>query len=324
MKKIGFLVGAAGISMLASQAMAVFVPPVGDIKFKLTDAANVYDPETLTARPRTPLGGPGIQEGDVDFTAFRLTSFTVGDSDEDQSIPGTLTGIVTFLEIDQLDSPVPGVVRAYIGDDESRPHTLAGEFDAVDGRFEDPLTGAPTIGRFYLYDNPVAGAGDFSILGGRPGDVVFGASDTLTNFTSGTLLATGSIVADTGDVPGQVEGTILDLLVASALPGVAATGSIGAHELLLDGGLWFDLGILDQNRASFQIIQVGYNGVGDPTVYPGHGDPNVFAGGWQLASEDPLQFRVSNPGIPEPITAGSMGLAVLALGGFATRRRVKA
>src|SRR5690349_17673615 len=143
MKKLGFLVGAAGISMLASQAMAVFTPPVGDVKFKLTDAANVYDPNTLAPRGRTPLGGSGIQQGDVDFTAFRLTSYTVSGYSTPKVIPGTLTGVVTFLEIDSL-TPLPGVLIAGIGDDQSRPHTTAGI---------DPLTGRQTIGRFFLFDN---------------------------------------------------------------------------------------------------------------------------------------------------------------------------
>ena len=111
-------------------------------------------------------------------------------------------------------------------------------------------------------------------------------------------------------------GGIADKIVA------AARATVG-H---IRGGLWFNQGILANSRASFQINQIGYDGTVtdfDDFTSP-QGDRNVFEGGWQLSSEDPLQFRVVQPGVPEPITAGLSFLAIGALGSYVTARRRKA
>jgi len=346
----GTLATATVISLMAANASAVFTPPEGTIKFKLTDAANMYTDGDNPA-PRAELFPDGMDDtffentyeailngqliGSRDFTAFEITSYRV-DADPLQSLPEdtSLTGIATFLEIEMLEATAPMIgnrnISLALGDDESRPHQLAGEFDVVDNRFEDPVSGNATLGRFFLFDNSDAEAGQFDQtnsvandgIGGTPSDVLFSSGlgtvdcggfecDILDNFTGGTLVATGSFisVAESGGIP-----YIVNQLTASDDQGISFTGIVFDTNVIMDGGVWFDNEVIEY--ATFQINQFGFD---DSGFDPLEGDQVVFDGGWQISSEDPITFEAHSP-IPEPVTSG---LTLLALGGLSSylRRR---
>jgi len=325
----------AGMLLTAVEAKAVFNPPQGNLKFKLTDASNVYrqldgDPE-LDAVPRGNLqNNAGVpQIGDEDFTAFRITSFTIGDSEDDQNLPPgeKLVGVVTFLQIGNTDGPEPfggnTIFNAgIIGSD--RPYQ-----PGPDG----------TVGRFFLFSTTDAAGGDFDFAGAdtvNQVDFSTGLADNLVTdgvesytidhldgFTRGagayTLVLTGGIEPDAdGDIDNDftTSGT-------EGHPEQAFFGSIATHDIEIDGGTWFRQGIIQNNIANFQINQVAYSDL--PSGH-GHdrGDIGVFNGGWQISSEDPIQITVIPPDrgvIPEPVTAGLGGLAMGALALYGTRRR---
>ena len=357
---------AAGIGgFMSTDASAVFNPGPGIVKFKLTDGANLYSSGD-TPDPRSDAfpatfdfgGGPvpltdtlfGVTEGAGlyeaalntalvgarDFTAFEITSFRVGDNGNFQMLPVNLTGIATFLEVEAVTTQVGLIsgrqITLALGDDESRPHQLAGVFDPGDGRYEDPLTGNPTVGRIFLFENDDPNAGDFAQtnstandgIGGTPSDVLFSSGlgtvdcggfecDALDNFTGGTLVATGSFV---GIDHSTLGGIIVDMLSNSDDAGVSWTGLIPDTDIVIDGGVWFDMGVLD--RATFQVNQFGFD---DSGTNPIEGDDNVFAGGWQISSEDPITYEARNP-IPEPVTSGLTLLALGGLSGYLRRRRM--
>lgn len=326
MRTKSFMLGALGAVLVCSQAMAVFIPPSGDIKFKLTDGSNVYS--SITGDTGSPDARQQITvAGEQDFTEFRFSSYTIGSDPTPHLLPGTVTGIVSFLQVKANASLGLGINVLQL-EDSTRPHQLAG------GGI-DPVTGNPTIGRFFLFDTSGnAGAGNFGTAGGQPADVDFstGLGDqrvssngvnffdidgqtNFTNFTDGgdlttnTLLATGSIVA-------LADGTISDVTDFNSPPaGVFFTGSIGTRDLVIDGGLWYDMGLTQ--RGTFQINQIGY--LAGLSSFPNQGDQNVFDGGWQVSSEDPVHVQVTT-GVPEPATAG-LGLLVLGALGFYARRR---
>lgn len=340
------------ISLMAANASAAWTPPEGTIKFKLTDAANLYTNGDIPA-PRSELFPDGLDDaffendyeallnsqlaGTRDFTAFEITSYRV-DAGPLQSLPEdtSLTGIATFLEIKMLEATAPMIgnrsITLALGDDESRPHQLAGEFDPVDNRFEDPISGNATLGRFFLFDNSDAEAGQFDQtnsvpndgIGGTPSDVLFSSGlgtvdcggfecDMLDNFTGGTLVATGSFIssAESGGTP-----YIVNQLTASADEGISFTGIVFDTNLMMDGGVWFENEVLDY--ATFQINQFGFD---DSGFDPLEGDQVVFDGGWQISSEDPITFEAHRP-IPEPVTSGLTLLALGSLSGYLRRRRM--
>jgi hypothetical protein len=325
----------AGALLTAVEAKAVFVPPTGDVKFKLTDASNVYrqldgDPE-LDAVPRGNLqnlaGVPQI--GDEDFTAFRLTSFNVNGGQDSSNFGGeTLVGVVTFLEIENTTGPLP-----FGG------NTI---FNAGIGSTDRAYNAGPagSVGRFFLFSTTDAAAGDFDFAGadtvnqvdfstGLADNLITDSNgdqytiDHLTGFTrdaGGTqyeLVLTGGIVPDNdGDIDNELttSGT-------EGHPEEAFFGSIATHDILIDGGLWFHTGLIADNIANFQINQVVYSDL--PSGH-GHdrGDESVFNGGWQISSEDPIQITVIEENvIPEPVTAGLGTLAMGSLAAYATRRR---
>ena len=336
------VVATAAVTFLATTARAaLFLPPVGDIKLKITAGSGVFanqgdgatdsDGDVLISqRPRSPLGGSGQATiGDVDFTAGRITSFNVnGGPDQTVPDPDTLTFVATYLTIKRVESLGLNAFALGLEDDPVRAHETAGT---------DPLTGLDTIGRFFLYQDDKATTGVFTGGGGGPMDVDFSTAsgvaagdannvasgftaDLLANFTSGTLLATGSFIPNSAldDDPGPAD-EIFNILNPTPFPGIAFSGFIVGTNLLIDGGAWFDLGLLD--RAGLQADLIGYDGTISDFDQLGSslkGDRGVFDAGWQISVEDPIQFE--NP-IPEPVTAGLGFLATAALAGYASRRR---
>jgi len=295
----------AGMLLTAVEANAVFTPPNGDIKFKLTDASNVYRDtgNGLTAVPRGNLDNlAGVpQVGDEDFTAFRLTSFSVNGGDDSSNFGGeTLVGVVTFLEIGNTSGPT-----VFGG------NTL---FNAGIVGSDRPYQQGPagTVGRFFLFSTTDAAAGDFDFAG----------ADTVNQVDFSTGLA-DNLVSD------GVNSFTVDHLDGFTRGGAAyslvLTGGItpdGDGDIDIDGGIWFHSGIL-LSDASFQINQVAYS-----DLPAGHdhdrGDPSVYDGGWQISSEDPILITIGEPDrgvIPEPVTAGLGSLAMGALALYGTRRR---
>lgn len=329
----------AGLFSPRAHGAPIFVPGQGEVKLKLTDASNFYSSGGAVS-PRTDLFPDGMTDayfdndyeailntelvGSRNFTAFDVETISV-DGSESAFAPGgvKLTGILTFMEVEMAVttvSPISGrQILMALGDDESRPHQLAGSGT-------DPVSGNPTVGRFFLFQNDDSNAGDFAQtngmandgIGGTPSDVNFSSFlgdnvvdgfeiDLINNFTGGTLVATGSIVGQTNSaIPG---GFIVDVLSESANAGVSWAGIIHDSDLLIDGGEWFEKGILD--RATFQINQYGYDGT--PGVTPLEGDPSVFAGGWQVSSEDPISFKA----VPEPSTM----ILLMSMGSYLMWRR---
>ena len=333
------IVATAAVTFLASTARAaLFIPPVGDIKLKLTGGSGVFadlsgvgtpsdidNDVALSQRPRSPLGGTGAAAiGDVDMTFGRITSFNVdGGPDTQIPQPTKLTFAATYLTINATQFvPLINTVVLGLGDDPDRPHQTAGV---------DPVTGLATIGRFFLFQDDKANTGVFNVPGGRPQDIDFsgGASDAnnvvdgftvdlLENFTSGILLATGSFIPDSG-VDTAPADEIFNFLSPTPFGGIAFSGFVKGTELLIDGGKWFDRNLLD--RAGLQADLIGYDGtINDFDDFGGalKGDRGVFEAGWQIVVEDPIQFE--NP-IPEPLTAGLGFLATAALAGYVSRRR---
>jgi hypothetical protein len=326
----------AGMLLSAVEAKAVFNPPQGNLHFKLTDASNVYrdldDDGTLDPVPRGNLqnqaGVPLV--GDEDFTAFRLTSFNVGNDNTLISFPQqgqNLVGVVTFLEIGNTDGPEPfggnTVFNAgIVGSD--RPYQ-AGP--------------AGTIGRFFLFSTDDPNAGDFDFAGANtPDQVDFSTGlndnlvsdgvnsftvDHLNGFTRGagayTLVLTGGMLPD-GD--GDIDNDFSTSGVTPANPEQVLAGGIAPHDILIDGGTWFQQGIVQNNLATFQINQVAYSDAGTP--FNGRGFEQVYDGGWQISSEDPINITIIEERrdvIPEPVTAGLGSLAMGALALYGTRRR---
>jgi hypothetical protein len=119
----------------------------------------------------------------------------------------------------------------------------------------------------------------------------------------------------TGGIVPDDDGDVDDFLTTSGTDGhpeQAFAGTIAAHDIALDGGLWFNLGLID-GHASFQINQVVYSDL--PAGHPhDRGEAAVYAGGWQISSEDPIQINV----VPEP---GSAAGLVLGAGLLISRRR---
>ena len=345
MMRTGLFVGAAGALLLASTAMAEpFTFPGGtEIKLKLTDGANLYNGSTPLPRADAFAGYPfdgtetaalkSLIEGSRDFTAFTITSYSVGANPALIPITGghNLVGIATFLKVKELSTVnfAPGLISLDLEND-SR-----GDTKAPDGY----------VGRFFLFDlEGAANAGTFNTSGGLPGDVNWFDSttnatrvssngvdffdiDILNNFT-GALTAGADNVTNslllTGNFKLDENGQFIDLLTNSALPGVSFSGLISDSILRVDGGHWFDIGSVTTD-ASFKINQTGYtepwNGLsGSASNYPNVGDLGVFEGGWQIASEDPIQFR-TNGVIPEPATAGLAILGLAAATGLLARRR---
>ena len=342
---VGAMAVAVVMSLTATSALAVWVPPEGIVKFKLTDAANLYSSgdtpdgrSELFPMPMSDAEFLGTYEaglnaalaGTRDFTAFEVTTFRV-DTDPFGSLPaGTnLTGVATFLEIELIDNTIDLAgrhVTLALGDDEGRPHQLP------NGGI-DPVSGNALIGRIFLFDNNDADAGDFAQtnstandgIGGTPSDVLFSSGlgtvdcggfecDALDNFTGGTLVATGSFVS--AAMLGDGTPVIANVLTKSSDAGVSFTGIVFDTDLVIDGGLWFDQGVMD--RATFQVSQFGFDGSGTDPI---EGDQNVWDGGWQIASEDPITFESRSP-IPEPITGGLSLLALGGLTGYLRRRRM--
>lgn len=365
-RALGLFMGAAGSALLASTATAApFVfPNATDVNIKLRDAGQLYtvevdgDDTIVTPSPRADAfalydsePGPGFQpaeilalkgaiEGNRDYTAFRLTTYSLnGDANDTTFAPRTLTGVVTFLKVGTLDATpgtlLGGIVSLDLVDDSSATRGNSG-------------AAAGQVGRFFLFDNTDnPNAGSFNTAGGLPGDVQWfdttgaGATvssngvdffdiDLLDNFTIGTAgnATTTTNLLLTGNIQQDVNGQFLDILTNSGLTGVSFSGLIQDTVLEVDGGYWFDIGSVT-NPASFKINQTGYteawNGQsGDDSNFPGFGDENVFEGGWQISSEDPIQFTTNAGGeVPEPATAGLSILGLGALAGFVTRRRAR-
>lgn len=333
--KIGMFAGAAGVMLLATHAMAVLdpnSPPVGNLELKLTDAGNFYNNDTLAPLPRAPLTGPGAglgipAVGDEDFTAYQLTSFSVDSGPNTLTTPFRYTGVLSFLDVSSVNGPLPfgGNTIVNVGlDDSDRAHTTAGG-------------GA---GRFFLFASSDPNAADFSV---GPGAVDFSTGiadnlvtsngsdfftvDHLDGFTRDglgndyTLILTGSVLAD-GD--GDIDQDLSTSGVAATDPRYTfSSGGIGTHNLVADGGLWFDKGIVGASGFTFQINLVTFSGVGDAghpvgTTPPGVRD-DIYQGGWQAQSQDPVHVTL-NP-IPEPVTAGLGAMSLMGLAGYMTRRR---
>lgn len=347
-RALGMFMGVAGAALLASTAMAApfKFPDATDVKLKLTDAGQLYSGTTPLPRADAfadyPFSAGEITalktaiEGSRDFTAFTITSYGLNGGTPDQTLGGSkLTGIVTFLKVGTLDATNfgGGQISLDLVDDSSGTRGNSG-------------AAAGYVGRFFLFDttsNP--NSGEFNTSGGLPGDVQWfdttGAGarvssngvdffdiDLLDNFTVGTA-GTDTISTNlllTGNIKQDDNGQFLDILTNSGLSGVSFSGLIQDTILDVDGGYWFDINQVTED-ATFKINQTGYTNAwngqsGANSNYPNVGDQGVFEGGWQIASEDPIQFRTNGGGtVPEPATAGLSILGLGALATFVTRRR---
>lgn len=313
--KIGMFTGVAGAAVLATQAMA-YVPPAGvTTTIKLTDATGFYVEDrvgglTPAARGTTP------SVGDQDLTLFRLRDIQEGSdpSFSPKDIGLNIGGVVTFLEYRSTFVPfVPGSPElggtAQLGDS-GRTHTVA----------VDPL-GRATIGRFFVYERAFANDQNFDeATGTNADDITFDDFqdgyniDTAPAFTTGTLLATGSIVDTFGDTS---DGLITQFFLPSGQPGVELESIIGGP-MVIDGGTWFDAGI---TQATFSIhlytilsTVTDYN-----TIKPTPIREDTFYSDWLASSEDPI--TVFRSPIPEPVTAGLGFLALSGLASYVTARR---
>lgn len=315
------LLGLALVVTAQSVASAVFIPPPGRIELKLTDGTGFFLDDG-TPLPRGVLPATGFE----DFTAFRITSYQVNNGDE--KLPATpLTGIVTFLEYESdivvIDpNPDTFLARAVLVDS-NRPHTVAN--GGVDP--QDPTK--TTIGRFFLFENPNPDAGEFSDDSfnplAPPSAVSFGSGlfdgfvgDELVNFTEGTLVATGSLIANEN-------GQIIQTFEANPNDDASSIASTLRGGLVLDGGLWYDEGVVDRANFAFNLFAIdpGLEAVTpdqfdnfDTTV-----DKDAFFGGWLASSEDPVSFTAESTVIPEPVTAGLGILSLSAIAVQVTRRR---
>jgi len=321
----------AGVAFAGTNAMAVFIPPQGETThIKLVDATSFYDSNGNAGWTPAPRGtSPTV--GDQDFTAFRLSEIQV--DSQTPFLPATeLTGIVTFLQYGSTFSPFvnpdTGNPDPSLGGtakliDSSRTHTVAA--DTLHG-----ATPHATLGRFFLFDTGAApGSGNvatFDTPGGRAGDVQFDQSafgyniDTLANFTQGTLLATGSIVDNDGN---PFDGQITQVFFPSPFQSFGVDlESVISGPLVLDGGAWYDAGI---REGSFSIHLYTIQPTATAAqIEGGPIRPGPFGGNWLASSEDPVTVINRVPittGVPEPVTASLGSIALIALGGYATRRR---